>query len=143
MGEEREKVKILIVDDSDRDSKLLEARLLQLGYQNLVKARQGTEALELARKHLPDVIFLDIIMPGLDGGAVKQILKEDPKTKDIPTIFLSSIINKKEQHSIRGKTGGGGVIIAKPPSLEELSAAIDKALGMRDEPTATNTARTY
>jgi CheY-like chemotaxis protein len=128
MTQEKEKIKILIVDDSERDLKLLESRVLQLGYQDVLKAREGTEALELARKHLPDLIFLDIIMPGLDGGAVKEVLKNDPKTKDIPTIFLSSIISKKEQKGIRGITGGGDTIIAKPPSLEELSAAINKAL---------------
>ena len=129
MRGERQNLTILIVDDSDRDLRLLESKLLQLGFQNILKTRQGTEALELAREHLPDLIFLDIIMPGLDGGAVKQLLKDDPRTKAIPTIFLSSIISKKEQKGIRGSTGGN-IIIAKPYTTAELSEAIDKALGI-------------
>jgi len=128
MEQERKNLKVLIVDDSEKDRKVLESKLLQLGFQDVLKARQGTEALEMARKHLPDLIFLDILMPGLDGGAVRQVLKEDPKTKDIPTIFLSSIISQKEQKGLRGLTGGGDIIMAKPASTEELSEAINKAL---------------
>ena len=127
MGEENQNIKILILDDNERDLKLLEAKLLQLGFQHISKARQGVEALELAKKHLPDLIFSDIIMPGLDGGAVKEQLKEDPKTKDIPIIFLSSIISKKEQKGIGGLTGGS-VIVSKPYSSEDILEAINRAL---------------
>ena len=125
---EKEKLKILIVDDSEKDLKLLELQLIQLGFNNIIKAKDGQEALKLAWRHLPDLICLDLMMPGLDGGRVKERLKEDHKTKNIPTIVLSSIITKDEQKSMQ-YLKGGDIIIAKPYSSDELSEAIDKSLG--------------
>ena len=127
MGKEKKELKILIADDDEKDRKLLELKLLQLDFPTVVRAADGMEALELARKHLPDLIFLDIIMPGADGGKVKEQLEENPETNDIPTIFISSIISKDEEKSLGG-LAGGHIIIAKPFSSDELLKAIDKAL---------------
>ncbi len=69
---EKENLKILIVDDNEKDLKLLELKLIQLGFRNIIKARDGQEALKLALRHLPDLICLDLMMPGLDGGMVKE-----------------------------------------------------------------------
>jgi len=124
---EKEDLKILIVDDNEKDLKLLEIRLTQLGFRNVIKAREGTEALKLAWRYLPDLILLDLMMPGLDGGRVKERLKEDHKTKNIPTIILTSVITRNEQKRIR-RLAGGEIIIAKPYSSDELLEAIDKAL---------------
>ncbi len=60
---EKEDLKILIVDDNEKDLKLLELRLTQLGFRNIIKARDGQEALKLAWRHLPDLICLDLMMP--------------------------------------------------------------------------------
>ncbi len=125
---EKEDLKILIVDDNEKDLKLLEIRLIQLGFRNIIKARGGMEALKLALRHLPDLICLDLMMPEMDGGMVKERLKEDHKTKNIPTIVLSSIITKDEQRSMQ-YLKGGDIIIAKPYSSDELLEAIDKSLG--------------
>ena len=125
---EKEDLKILIVDDNEKDLKLLELKLMQLGFRNIIKARDGQEALKLALRHLPDLICLDLMMPGLDGGMVKERLKEDHKTKNIPTIVLSSIITKDEQKNMQ-YLKGGDIIIAKPYSSDELLEAIDKSLG--------------
>ena len=125
---EKEDLKILIVDDNEKDLKLLELRLTQLGFRKIIKARDGQEALKLALRHLPDLICLDLMMPGLDGGRVKERLKEDHKTKNIPTIVLSSIITKDEQKNMQ-YLKGGDIIIAKPYSSDELLEAIDKSLG--------------
>lgn len=127
MEKGKEHLKVLIVDDNEKDLKLLEAKLQQLGFRHLIKAKSGKEGVEFAKEHLPDLIFLDIIMPKVDGGKVKGYLKENPKTKDIPTIFLSSIISKDEEKRLEGMTGGH-IIVAKPYSTEELMGAIDKAL---------------
>lgn len=67
-------------------------------------------------------------MPGIDGGALKELLTKNPETKDIPTIFLSAIITKKEQKSLeQSKTSN--IIIAKPYSADEILKAIGFALG--------------
>lgn len=131
MKEEKEHLKVLIVDDNEKDLKLLEAKLQQLGFRRLIKTKSGKEALELAKEHLPDLIFLDIIMPEMDGGKVKEYLKENPKTKDIPTVFLSSIISKNEEKFLEGMAGGH-IIVAKPYSAEDLMGAIGKALKVID-----------
>jgi CheY-like chemotaxis protein len=128
LEKEKEDLKILIVDDNEKDLKLLELKLMQLGFRNIIKARDGQEALKLAWRHLPDLICLDLMMPGLDGGMVKEKLKEDHKTKNIPTIILSSIITKDEQKGMQ-YLKGGDIIIAKPYSSDELLEAIDKSLG--------------
>jgi len=128
LEKEKKDIKILIVDDSEKDLKLLEIRLTQLGFSNIIKARDGKEALKLAWRHLPDLICLDLMMPELDGGRVKERLKEDHKTKNIPTIILSSIITRDEQKSIQ-HLKGGEIIMAKPYSSDELLKAIDKVLG--------------
>ena len=125
---EKEKLKILIVDDNEKDLKLLELKLIQLGFRNIIKARDGQEAIKLALRHLPDLICLDLMMPKLDGGMVKERLKKDHKTKNIPTIVLSSIITKDEQKNMQ-YLKGGDIIIAKPYSSDELLEAIDKSLG--------------
>jgi len=102
---------------------------LQLGFRSIVKARGGMEGLELAMKHLPDLIFLDIIMPDVDGGKVEEKLNENPETKHIPVVFVSSIIDKDEEKRIGGRLGGGEIIIAKPYSSGEILKAIEKTLG--------------
>ncbi len=80
MEKEKEELKILIVDDSEKDLKLLESKLAQLGFCNVIKAREGLEALELAQKHLPDLIFLDFMMPGMDGlTLLKEVKKVFPQ----------------------------------------------------------------
>ena len=128
MEKERETLKILIVDDSEIDIDILEEILKQLGFQNIIKAKSGKEAVELAAKHLPDLIFLDIMMPGLDGGGVKERLNENAETRDIPTIFISSIIKRKEQRRL-GELTGGRILLAKPFSPDDISKTIDIVLG--------------
>lgn len=124
MAADWEALKILIVDDSEIDLDILELILNQLGFKNITKTGSGKEAFKLAEKNLPDLIFIDIMMPGIDGGALKQLLDDNTKTKDIPTIFVSAIIKKDEQKSI-GELAGGRIIIAKPFSADEISKAID------------------
>jgi twitching motility two-component system response regulator PilH len=128
MGKTKEEVKILIVDDDEKALKLLELKLLELGFRSIFKERRGTEALETAKKHPPDLIFLDIIMPGLDGGKVRERLIENPATKDIPVVFVSSIIDKEEEKRIGGRLSGGEIIVSKPYSSDEILKAIEKTL---------------
>jgi len=126
MGKEKADIKILIVDDNAKDLKLLELRLLELGFRNIVQATNGMEALELAQIHLPDLILLDIIMPGMNGGEIKQQLSDDQNTKDTPTVFITSIIRKDEEKSLGH--AGKHILLAKPYSPDELLKAINKIL---------------
>ncbi len=125
MRKEKKALTILIVDDNEKNLILLESMLLQLGFRKILKARGGEEGIIMASGHLPDLIFLDIMMPDMSGGVVREYLINNPETKDIPTIFLTSIIKKSEQKDI-GQLSGGNIIIAKPYSSKELSEVIEK-----------------
>jgi CheY-like chemotaxis protein len=108
---------ILIVDDDKVTLKALETILMRAGY-SVTPICLGKEAIRIARNNSVDLIILDIMMPDMDGGEVAHILKGDPKTKDIPIIFLSSLITKKEEKSSSKKDGI--CLISKPYDREEL-----------------------
>jgi len=87
---------ILIAEDDIVTQNMLRTTLSNAGY-HVFAASNGKEAVDLARKKLPGLIVLDIIMPEMDGGEVAEILRDDPKTKDIPIIFLSSLVTESEE----------------------------------------------
>jgi len=118
--------KILIVDDSEDMRAMLESRLAEEGFA-AITAPDGKEGLQAARKHKPDLILLDLNMPGMDGGEVGQALKEDPSTRDIPVIFLTGIAgdgsapNQTSVHEV-----GGRRFLYKPFRFEVLLNEVRK-----------------
>jgi len=80
---------ILIIDDDDLIRRLFGGKLASAGFE-ILYAQDGDEGREIARRLQPDLILLDIRMPGSDGYAVAQRLKEEPKTSNIPIIFLTN-----------------------------------------------------
>ena len=116
--------KILIVDDERDALFILEKELTAKGY-SVIAADNGSSALNLAKSEHPDLIILDIWMPGMDGPEVAAKLGEDPKTKDIPVIFLTCLFQKREGEE-QGRVVAGKVLIAKPYSIEGLSAQIER-----------------
>jgi CheY-like chemotaxis protein len=112
-----EKKEILIVDDDRVILRTLEKILLRAGY-SVIPLSLGREAVEIAKDRSPDLIILDIMMPDMDGGDVANILKNDPETRDIPIIFLSSLVTKREEQSSSRKHGL--YFLAKPINRNEL-----------------------
>ena len=88
--------KILVVDDEKKIRELLDLRLSSEGYE-VVLAQDGEHGVEMARKHLPDLIIMDVMMPRMDGAEAVKIIQEDAVTRHIPIIFLTSIITKEEE----------------------------------------------
>ena len=123
-----ERPKILVVDDEERNLRLVTAMLEPQGY-DVVLARDGEEALQKARMDLPDVVLLDIMMPGLDGYEVCARMKADEKLKDIPVIFISAL------HETLDKVKGFGVgavdYVTKPFQFEEVRAHVETHLKLR------------
>ena len=74
MENEKETLKILIIDDAEIDLDILESILNQLGFQNIIRASSGMEGVQLAEKHRPELVMSDIMMPGIDGGEVRESL---------------------------------------------------------------------
>jgi len=121
-----DKKKILIVDDEVDMLSLLYTRLSSAGY-SVIKAADGKEGLALAKKERPDMIILDIMMPGLGGGEVAEILKSESDTKQIPIIFLTCLYTKAEESS-QGHNIKGNFFIAKPFDQNELLSEIKSRL---------------
>jgi len=85
----------------------------------------SSNALSAARKYLPDLILLDVIMDKLEGPDVSSAMRRDPTLKGIPTIFLTATVTEKEVDEGKGMIGGHP-FVAKPSSLETLIDAIEK-----------------
>ncbi|MEI8112488.1 MAG: hybrid sensor histidine kinase/response regulator [Bacteroidia bacterium] len=112
---------ILIVDDVPDNLKVLSGILKENGYK-IRPVLNGQLALEVAENEKPDLILLDIMMPGMDGYEVCRQLKLNPKLKDIPVIFISALNDTKD--IINAFKSGGVDYITKPFQAEEVSARV-------------------
>jgi DNA-binding response OmpR family regulator len=117
--------KILVIDDEPLVVEVLKIRLEMNDYE-VITASDGVEGIESAIREKPDLIILDIIMPGLDGYQVCRKLKEDRKTKAIPVIMLTALGQSAERE--KGYSSGAYGYIFKPFDDEELLNSIEKAL---------------
>ena len=117
--------KILIIDDEKLIVKATSLVIKLAGYQ-IASAYDGKEGLRLARKEKPDLILLDIMMPGMDGWQVLELLKSDETLAHIPVIVFTA----KEYIKGRRKSVSAGAVdyVTKPFEPEELMQAISKAL---------------
>jgi len=104
---------ILIVEDNDLNMKLFHALLETRGY-NVLQARDGMEGLRLAREHHPNLIIMDIQLPGVSGLVVAKSIKDDEKPKDIPIIAVTAFALKGDEERMR--EGGCAAYLAKPIS---------------------------
>ncbi len=116
--------KILVVDDEEDLLLLLEKRLTAEGYE-VIKAATGQEALQKAKIWKPNLILLDIMLPDIDGGEVKERLKEDPETKNTPIVFLTALFTKDDENT-KGHIAGGNIYVSKTCEAKELLEIIKK-----------------
>jgi len=129
--EVEKKAKILIVDD---DPDLVESTKIVLESKpyDVIVAYEGTEGLRKAKEENPDLIILDIIMPGKDGFTVAEQLKKDPELSRIPVIMLTSFASKRGETSIpvsRGYELETEDYIDKPVSPDELLRRVERQIG--------------
>jgi sigma-B regulation protein RsbU (phosphoserine phosphatase) len=116
---------ILLVDDQPANLQLLSQTLERLG-SKLLFAKNGEAALAIAQKARPDLILLDIMMPGIDGFEVCRRLKENPDTRKIPVIFLSALDETGDK--VRGLQLGAVDYVAKPFQPDEVIARVNTHL---------------
>lgn len=116
---------ILVIDDDELVSQTLQRALKLYGHHAMV-AHSGTEGLQLARRHRPDLFILDIIMPGADGYQVCRQIRGDPLLKDLPVLFLTA--KGKDEDKIEGFRAGGDDYLSKPFNVEELQLRIQAIL---------------
>ena len=113
--------RILVVDDVPANTRLLEAKLSAEYYQ-VASARDGFEAVNQAREWQPDLILLDIMMPGMDGFECCRILKDDPTTLHIPVVMVTALGDSAER--LRGLEAGADDFLTKPVEYETLMARV-------------------
>jgi two-component system, OmpR family, response regulator len=122
------KKRILVVDDEAGMTRMLKRNLESTGTYQVRTENSGSAAITAAREFHPDLILLDVMMPGVDGGEVAAQLKEDTALQTIPVVFLTAIV-KQEETAPTGSTIGGYEYLAKPVKLEDLVACIEKNIG--------------
>ncbi len=116
---------VLVVDDESMARTLLRLMLVRAGF-NVSEAEDGFTALEKVRQERPDIILLDVMMPGMDGFAVCESLRSDPETTSLPIIMLSA---KTDLDSInKGLRAGATVYLTKPISPESLTRHVREVL---------------
>jgi len=121
----KNKITILVVDDTRYNLQILSTMLVNQGYA-VLEATNGIEAIELAKNYIPNLILLDIRMPEMDGYQVCVNLKNNPKTQQIPIIFISAIENVEEK--VEAFEIGGIDFINKPFHLIEVLARVETHL---------------
>jgi DNA-binding response OmpR family regulator len=118
---------VLIIDDEVDILNSLSVFLRRQGYATLV-ADTGKEGIRLAQKEVPSLIILDLILPDIDGSDVAVRLLENSLTKDIPIVFLTSVVRKTEQQE-PGEMVGNRCIVAKPCPPDEILTLIKAKIG--------------
>lgn len=121
---------ILVIDDDELVSRTLQRALKMYGYHVMV-SNSGTEGLQLARRHKPDLFILDIMMPGADGYQVCRQIRGDPMLSDLPVLFLTAKL--KDEDKIEGFRAGADDYLTKPFNMEELQLRV-KAIMRRVVP---------
>lgn len=121
---------ILVADDEPVNLALIKRRLEWEEYR-VETAEDGGQAVEAAKRLLPDLVILDVMMPVLDGLQACRLLKEDPETRDIPVIFLSALDDTDTK--VNGLALGANDYISKPFRVEELLARVAVAIRLKRE----------
>jgi len=126
------KGKVLLIEDDQLMIRLYKTKFGMAGYEINV-ASDGVQGLKLASSDPPDVILLDIVMPGIDGFEVLRRLKENPKTKDIPVLILTALPGDEE--IIQKATQLGALDFVEKPdyTLEEMVNKIRLVLGRKEK----------
>jgi CheY-like chemotaxis protein len=117
------KPKVLLIDDEEAFTKV--TKLTLTGYEIRVE-NDSRKALAAARDFGPDLILLDVMMPNYDGGDVAAQLEADPELKNVPIVFLTSLVTERE--SARRPIMGGYPFVAKPAAPADLAETIEKHL---------------
>ena len=120
--------RILVVDDSPSDTHQYVNTLAAEGHQVLT-ATTGSEGLEIAAVEQPDVILMDVVLPGINGFQATRQITRDQQTKHIPVIIISS--KNQQADRVWGERQGACDYLAKPIADQDLLSSINEALAVR------------
>ncbi len=118
-------MKILIVEDDPDMLDMIQMTLDHWEYDSIV-AKNGKEAVDMAASQLPDLVLLDIMMPGMDGFEAARLIRQNPKTHSIPILAVTAkVLYRDREECLKN---GCSDYLAKPFTLEELASKIEKLL---------------
>ena len=119
-----DKKRILVVDDEVGFTRMVRLNLEQTGVYDVREVNEGKMALVAAREFKPDLILLDVVMPDMDPGDVAAAFQMDPLLRNVPVIFVTAVVRKREAGTA-GMVSGGALFLAKPVDAAELIEAIE------------------
>ena len=117
---------VLVVED-DPDHRAIDCTILKHAGYRILEAADGHAALEIAEAHGPDLVLLDVGLPGMDGWEVMQSLKQHPDTAAIPIVMLTAHV--LPQHRVRAKAAGCSAFLAKPIEPVHVVEAVQELIG--------------
>ncbi len=120
---------ILVVDDEKDVVDWLEKKLSSEAYV-ILKALTAKEALAKSKRHKPDLVLMDIVLPDMEGSEAVRMLADDPQTTHIPVIFMSGIVSREDENTQMELNVGGRLYraVSKPFKFEELLKEIQETL---------------
>ena len=122
--------RVLVVDDEAPIRELCRVNLELAGYE-VFEAGDGAEAVEAVRQHRPDIVFLDLMMPDVDGWEALRQIKSDPDIAGVPVVLLTA--RSADEDQIRGWEAGILEFVAKPFNPRALLDCVANAMAPRDE----------
>lgn len=120
--------KILLVDDEAGFTELLRMNLEKSGGFEVRIENDSTKALSAAKEFMPDVILLDVVMPGMDGGDVQAQLQANPLLARIPVLMLTALVDSTELSEGAVAQAGSQMVLPKPVNLSLLLRVLDEIL---------------
>lgn len=121
------KSKILIIDDDVRFARMLKSHLQQNEIYEVGIETNATDAVNSIREFMPELVLLDIMMPGVSGDMIADEILNDEELSHIKIIFLTGLVTKHEVQSKEGQFSGHA-LLAKPVDIDELLACVEKQL---------------
>ena len=119
---------VLIVEDHEKNMKLARDVLQAKGYETL-EALTGEDGVRLAKQHVPDLVLMDIQLPGINGIDAFKQLRADPKTARIPVIALTASVTPTDRSAI--SAAGFDAFVSKPISLKEFVDTVKRLVGAK------------
>ncbi|MCB1230716.1 MAG: response regulator [Verrucomicrobiae bacterium] len=116
--------KVLVIDDEAGFTKLLKMNLEKTGEFEVRIENNSMKALSAAREFRPDVILLDVVMPGLDGGDVAAQFQDDPMLRKVPVIMLTALVSPGETSQDAVAQSGSLTVLPKPVNLDKLTQCL-------------------
>lgn len=117
--------KILLVDDEAGLTRILKMNLEQTGRYEVAVENTGSKAYKTAKSFMPDLIFLDIVMPDAEGSEIAGQIRSDAALKDVPIVFMTATVTTDDIRA-HGNIIGGNPFLPKPVTLEQVVQCIER-----------------